>query len=34
MFQGEFVNDDGETVIDEEEFMLVTQLKKLKQQYR
>lgn len=32
--QGEFVNEDGETVIDEEEFLLISQLKKLKQQYR
>lgn len=34
MVVGEFVNEDGETVIDEEEFLLLTQLKKLKQQYR
>ncbi|XP_039269912.2 kinesin-like protein KIF9 [Styela clava] len=32
--QGEFVNEDGETVIDEEEFLLISELKKLKQQYR
>lgn len=31
---GEFVNEDGETVIDEEEFQLITQLKNLKQTYR
>ncbi|XP_018668035.2 kinesin-like protein KIF9 [Ciona intestinalis] len=32
--QGEFVNEEGETVIDEEEFQLITQLKNLKQTYR
>nr|CAB3259115.1 kinesin-like protein KIF9 [Phallusia mammillata] len=34
MEQGEFVNEDGEPVIDEEEFQLITQLKNLKQTYR
>ena len=28
------MNEDGETVIDEEEFELITQLKNLKQTYR
>ncbi|CAK8673389.1 unnamed protein product [Clavelina lepadiformis] len=34
MEQGEFVNEEGETVIDEEEFQLISQLKNLKQTYR
>ncbi|XP_006820140.1 kinesin-like protein KIF9 [Saccoglossus kowalevskii] len=34
MEQGEFVNEDGETVIDEEEFMLIKKLKDLKSSYR
>ncbi|XP_070571216.1 kinesin-like protein KIF9 [Ptychodera flava] len=32
--QGEFVNEDGETVIDEEEFLLIKKLKELKTVYR
>ena len=31
---GEFVNAEGETVIDEEEFELIKKLKSLKLQYR
>ena len=34
IFPGEFVNADGETVIDEEEFELIKKLKNLKLQYR
>jgi len=34
MEQGEFVNAEGETVIDEEEFELIKKLKSLKLQYR
>ena len=34
IFIGEYVNEEGETVIDEEEFELITQLKNLKQTYR
>ncbi|XP_077997452.1 kinesin-like protein KIF9 [Glandiceps talaboti] len=32
--QGEFVNEDGETVIDEEEFLLIKKMKDLKASYR
>ncbi|XP_041103567.1 kinesin-like protein KIF9 isoform X2 [Polyodon spathula] len=32
--QGEYVNEDGETVIDEEEFDLIMKLKELKASYR
>jgi len=32
--QGEFVDEEGELVIDEEEFELISQLKSLKQTYR
>ncbi|KAM4706215.1 kinesin-like protein KIF9 [Rhinophrynus dorsalis] len=32
--QGDYVNDEGQVIIDEQEFMLVVRLKDLKKQYR
>ncbi|XP_030052834.1 kinesin-like protein KIF9 [Microcaecilia unicolor] len=32
--QGEYISDGGQTIIDEEEFMLIVKLKDLKKQYR
>ncbi|XP_029444113.1 kinesin-like protein KIF9 isoform X3 [Rhinatrema bivittatum] len=32
--QGEYISDAGQTIIDEEEFMLIVKLKDLKKQYR